>query len=81
MDFLRANAAAIQALGAIVTKAVTIALVAITWRYVALTQGLAVATEEQTRYLVADREVDGRQPFTGHPEQHFIAESYPASCL
>ncbi|MGE5358547.1 MAG: hypothetical protein ACM3NQ_05970 [Bacteroidales bacterium] len=46
-QFLNANAGAIQAVGSIVTAAVTVALVIVTWRYVHLTQRMADVARQQ----------------------------------
>lgn len=47
MDWLNTYASAIQALGAVVSALATVALIVITWRYVALTRALAETATQQ----------------------------------
>ncbi len=49
-DFLNGNAGAIQAIASLVTAAVTVALVAVTWRYVHLTGRMAEAARAELMF-------------------------------
>jgi len=55
VKWLNANAAAVQAIAAIVSTAITVVLVAITWRYVRLTRDLALIARRQLELVNAAR--------------------------